>query len=442
MILLPRNTIGDVDWANPVNFGDSLNRGLVAWFLAAGHIRGSRWPNLCHRRSSNMESGELINMDPATDWAGSIRRGGFGALDFDAASSQVVQAYSSSFVEPYPLTLSCWFTFPSTSGIYSLNSLGNSASQREQVLVVVNGQLYALSQVGSNFQAISNLLPTNTWLHGVGVYESAASRKVFINGELKATNNSAAAMLGYQGFWVGARQRSTPIQYHDGAIDDCRWWKRALTDAEIKEVYLDSLRGHPRTLNRLRVQLGKPTTTGGSSVLDESISLSVTVDQSQLSNAVIGESITISTEVSDSPNAQVNLQEQITLALTVTAESQAGKLIDESIALATSLGVIHGDVLVAGESVLLAVEAAIQEQTQVVLDSLIGLGVTSTQAVASTAIYQETLTLAVASGLSHAGSVPSTIGDILRFVSEALTSPRFTNESLSGPTLTNETLEN
>jgi hypothetical protein len=106
-----------------------------------------------------------------------------------------------------------------------------------------------------SFVAGNSSLQTNVWYHVVGLYDGQ-NLKVFINGQIDGSNALGVKSISYQPspgsgptppvFYVGVRHNafdSLPTHQADlnypfiGTIDNVRIYDRALSDAEIQQVF-------------------------------------------------------------------------------------------------------------------------------------------------------------------------------------------------------------
>jgi hypothetical protein len=199
----------------------------------------------CFDWSGRGNNGSLANMDPATDWVTGFR--GCYALDFDGTTNDEV-AIGSSPVTGTPATLSCWLK-QDTSHVGGLFSVGGNPSnvRKEMGLVVNSSSVWALSQNNAGapqFAYASASISSNQWYHAVAVFESATSRKLYLDGELKATNTTSITVSSLSRTKIGQRANGVDLQQFDGRISDARIWNRALTDSEVQRPCCDGGDGH------------------------------------------------------------------------------------------------------------------------------------------------------------------------------------------------------
>jgi hypothetical protein len=211
-----------------------MMRGLQGWWpLQEG--AGITAFDLSH----NQNVGTLTNMDQTTDWV--VGQSGGVSLDFDGTDDEV--AITAAVISGYPCTFSAWIR-PDTSHIGGIFSVGgNPSNVRKEVGLIINGGIvWALSQnnAGSpQFDYAGTSVPTGEWSHVAAVFESNTSRKVYLNGELKATNTTSISIDGLSRTKIGQRANTMDAQEFDGAIQDCRVWNYAFTTEQVHELYLN-----------------------------------------------------------------------------------------------------------------------------------------------------------------------------------------------------------
>ncbi|MFA6315620.1 MAG: LamG domain-containing protein [Candidatus Paceibacterota bacterium] len=110
---------------------------------------------------------------------------------------------------------------------------------------------WIIYQNDTNFQLLIRGLTTNTlvntpstivggqWYHVVGVYDSTNTKlKIWMNGVKTEVTASGSSANSAADFSIGARDKGAAVDlYADGIIDDVAVWDRALTDAEVTNIY-------------------------------------------------------------------------------------------------------------------------------------------------------------------------------------------------------------
>lgn len=172
----------------------------------------------------------------------------FGLTSFKAQNTNSWE-FTSAPLSSYPFSMSCWVynenwsSLPGTTNKVLLNtSIGGQRVTLTSVDWNNTGSNTQLSIMygGTNHWVFgdSSMLPNNTWFQIV--YSIVGSNNddhaVYINGfKLDATNNGGAH--GGSGGWViGGNAAQSEI--FTGWIDQMRLFNKALTPAEVQELYM------------------------------------------------------------------------------------------------------------------------------------------------------------------------------------------------------------
>lgn len=222
-------------------------------------------------RSGRNQNGTLTNMDPATDWVAS---GSGLALDFDG-SNDGVNGTTNTTVTIYPFTIAGWANvtaIPATNG--SLISLGISNSQYFSIGFVNVSSTLRAAIIGRNTAFTQNNTTTayslGSWIHLAGVFDSATSRRLYVNGVRVLTGTTSVTELTTgNGFRIGSQFAT---QYLNALIDDCIIWNRGLTDGEIWKVFVNG-RGDGLRSSKWRTAFQSPGATFNNYWLQKSRSL-------------------------------------------------------------------------------------------------------------------------------------------------------------------------
>lgn len=213
-----------------------LNRGLAGyWSFDEGD--GGQLSDL----SLNKNHGTLTNMDPATDWVGG-RAGGFGALDFDKTNDYVdtntpVSGYRASSEG----TMSAWCkarSHPvSTGAVYQGGCLiGDTGGYCSIVHSTVGGtsDMHCYNWDGS-VDSVALSVDLNVWSHYVWVLDNGTLygyRDGVLQGSTASGNTQSLAGEIHIG------QGNISYRVFDGQIDDVRIYNRALSAAEVRQLYI------------------------------------------------------------------------------------------------------------------------------------------------------------------------------------------------------------
>jgi len=92
-------------------------------------------------------------------------------------------------------------------------------------------------------------LPANQWSHVAGTFDGTHIR-IFVNGQLEGTNEVKQAYapsplplrIGHAAYALEKKRK------FDGRIDDVMMWKRALSEKELRAIFVDQKKTRPRPL--------------------------------------------------------------------------------------------------------------------------------------------------------------------------------------------------
>lgn len=161
------------------------------------------------------------------------------ALEFDRGNQQYLTR-GGAVVTTYPFTVSLWFNAKEVTNRFILFNLGNSGTDNEQFNVsaagdVANDPLLIEVVVGG---VSSNAVTTagftaNTWYHACGVFTSATSRTIYIDGANSATDTTNLTPSGLDRTTIATANGATVASSSDARIADVGIWSVALDTAEI-----------------------------------------------------------------------------------------------------------------------------------------------------------------------------------------------------------------
>lgn len=249
--LLNSQTGRFVDMVNPVNRLCPWNRGLVSWWLALPGTTGSaRFMDIMNP-GPHGNHGTLTSMDPATDWKGTNRPGGFGELDYDGVNKHV-DAGNPTNIQTIAdeITVSAWMNIGSTARGDAVSQWGSA----NQHFLLTHGlpagkAEFFISKTGGAAKTSgdsSQTIAAGEWHCLTGRYTGAAI-EIYVDGELGSSTAESGAMhtTSSRNVTIGESGDDNYL----GQIDDVRIHNRALSANELKLMYLDSLKGYPDTLN-------------------------------------------------------------------------------------------------------------------------------------------------------------------------------------------------
>jgi hypothetical protein len=247
-----------LDPAQPINWNDPLNRGLVSRFIAlpgpCGYGSGI-WRDLCKRNN-----GTLVN---GPTWQGAMGRpGGFGSVQVP------VNGYveTSTATEAVRVSYACWVKwliagasdYPYVLGTVEQSSPTVSDRRFLFTATTIGFSIYDGATKTASYTSGSN---NDIWWHLAGTADGSNIR-LYVNGVLKDT---VAAGDPYTAYTTPVMRlgNSSTASTAPAIIDDVCVAERVWSDAEVAALYNDSRAGSPNTLNWIRRSRGKAPAAGG-----------------------------------------------------------------------------------------------------------------------------------------------------------------------------------
>jgi hypothetical protein len=181
--------------------------------------------------------GTLRNMDPETAWVAS--RYGW-VLDFDGVDDYVDCGNAAILNEPgYQFTGEAWVyyrggeTAPRMYDKYPAPTMYVQLNTRSlSWLGLIDGTYVSLN-------ASQSQLTLDAWNHCVHTYQSGEGVKSYLNGTHRDTDNSHSGPLSTTSTTLKLGNRGALDRALDGQLSIVRWWSRALSAAEIAQLYWD-----------------------------------------------------------------------------------------------------------------------------------------------------------------------------------------------------------
>jgi hypothetical protein len=171
------------------------------------------------------------------------------ALEFNG-TNQYLQV-GSAVLTAAPLTMACWFNVDSVTVNHSLVSITNSgiAGSITRFAMFAAGAISGdpvrviASDAASNngIASTTSGYSANFWHHAAGVFTSASSRSVYLDGGNSATDTTSITptLLDRTNIGVQFLQNAggtSGIAFADGLIAEVGIWNAALTAAEIASL--------------------------------------------------------------------------------------------------------------------------------------------------------------------------------------------------------------
>mgnify|MGYP003648880012 CR=1 FL=1 len=168
------------------------------------------------------------------------------SIDFDGGDDYIAANSVASTITDFPFTMSAWANLESSGSGESIVSFSD-VSDTDVILqiAITSGadkiQLFAKENGGSS-QTItaSSAISAGVWVHIVGVFASATSRKLYINGAQEGsedTNSVAFDSDDIDTFTIGGLLRSGITRNFGGKVTDVGIWNAELDDNTISSIY-------------------------------------------------------------------------------------------------------------------------------------------------------------------------------------------------------------
>jgi len=157
------------------------------------------------------------------------------ARNFNGTSARI--HVSSAVVTATPYTMACWFRTTNMTQVSALLSLTSSSNQYSTLFFrgdVASGPIDILIEAGGaqNVARSTTGCTSGQWHHACGVFTSAASRTVYLDGGSSATNTASNNPTLNQteiGAWLSSF-------WFSGDIAEVGVWNVALTAAEVASL--------------------------------------------------------------------------------------------------------------------------------------------------------------------------------------------------------------
>lgn len=224
-----------------LNVGNPLiTNGLVAWYTFDGK---SMVNGVAKNQSGTSNDARLINIATSTFYTeGKIGQG----FNFDGSNDYLrVTTPIIGYGPGVPYTFAFWMYKNADVANQSNMFGGNGGTTNAWITAFlhnVTGTMFfrmCKENVDCRDTPVSGVLPTKTWIHVAGVYDSASTiMTLYINGA--STTSRIANLTGVstgstQPEFIGSYK--TPSLHFSGRMDDVRIYDRALSASEVMDIY-------------------------------------------------------------------------------------------------------------------------------------------------------------------------------------------------------------
>jgi len=200
--------------------------------------------------------GQALNFDGVDDYIFVNDPGDSSVLDFDTSSTITMSAWiRKSSLTSYPLIVTKGRSNGSYTN-YAIRSGDGTGSERKFSFFYRN----SANTAWHVYDTVSNVFEVGNWYHVAVSYTfgTGSSIKMYINGVempggwVAGTGNDAPLVGNFQ-LWIGDDNANS--EFH-GLIDEVRVYNRALTPAEIRQLYKAGSSFHPNVTNKSTIRDG------------------------------------------------------------------------------------------------------------------------------------------------------------------------------------------
>jgi hypothetical protein len=232
-----------------------------------------------------------------------------GAMKFDGLSGLITVPDSSQLDNTSVFTLAYWFkadAYPGDSaGLVCKRDGISSNNAYTTYLKAADKHIYVDIDTSNNRFASTALIQTGLWYHVALVFDgslpSAQRSKLWINGALDITATETSAVIpDYASSMMIGNTHPGAVNWFTGSIDDVRFYRRALSQAEILSLSTMNF-GPSVTAGPASPATNRVTSNVGGSVMDDGKGGALTTRWSKVSgpgNVSFGNSNAIATTAS------------------------------------------------------------------------------------------------------------------------------------------------
>ncbi len=196
--------------------------------------------------TDDSDNSNTLTLQNSAAYATAAAKFGSHGLSLERDSVQhATAAHDSSLVHATTMSWSAWVYFESTTGQQNVMSKWDNNGRSYRFFLQNNDVALALTedktQNGTDQVVQVTEFSTNTWYHVGGTY-NAGTFKAYVNGAFVGQGTGADTTCDTTttttSFAIGADTPDTSAANgFDGYIDDCAFFNRVLTDAEMRLIY-------------------------------------------------------------------------------------------------------------------------------------------------------------------------------------------------------------
>lgn len=142
---------------------------------------------------------------------------------------------ASGLATATPFSCAAWVYLTANALSGDVLFLGASGSTGNSNIFRLLAGANAVALTNGNL-ATGSAISLNTWTHIAGVWASATSRSIYVNGGGKVTNTTSATPSGVDRTTIGKRDNASNDGGLAGNIAEWGFWNAALDDAEVASL--------------------------------------------------------------------------------------------------------------------------------------------------------------------------------------------------------------
>lgn len=156
------------------------------------------------------------------------------SYSFNSASEEYLQLSGSPINNLNQFSFSCWFKTYNGGGMFGCYASGNGFGDMARVMTIWNNKAHywIKGSTENYFDYLTNYYTDNNW-HMITLTEGDGY-KLYLDGVLVETIDNTVTPRVYSSSFIGADGAG---RYFHGEIDNMRIYNRALTEAEVAEIY-------------------------------------------------------------------------------------------------------------------------------------------------------------------------------------------------------------
>lgn len=153
-----------------------------------------------------------------------------------------------AIISSYPMSIGAWINQTANTGNQDIVSISEAANTDMFLLYLAGGSpRCAIKFSGTFASASAGVISLGVWVHVVGVFASATSRIIYVNGINRATNATSGTPTGVTNTQIGAQTTGTG-DYFNGSIAYPTIWNTALSATDVTNLYNSGSGVDPRTI--------------------------------------------------------------------------------------------------------------------------------------------------------------------------------------------------